>query len=321
VRPVAIQDEFRSLLQMRYRLAPSLISAGQTVQKAGFPLAARCDLLWPEHRADGAGSNTQYMHLNSTLVAPLGDEQGTRDDDGWDGDREVWIPPGEWQSIWDGTNVTGPKTVKLSAPKGAHILAWHRRGSVIATVEEPDTLRMDQQDWSSLTAHAFPSSRASVSHRDIFESEREVRSRLTEGESEVNGQQLATRTRLTLETDGRGGVRLEIRRWNNSSSSSTGVDTNGDTNAPADSLERSWVVRVHLRQGERVSTITATGFEGADDLTMDAVTHIEPSSTCGATTPFGGAGAAPACNAGPTAEVHVPASAGRASIKMEVSRH
>jgi hypothetical protein len=293
---------------MRYRLAPSLISAGQTVQKAGFPLVARCDLLWPEHRADGAGSNTQYMHLNSTLVAPLGDEQGVRDDDGWDGEREVWIPPGEWQSIWDGTNITGPKTVKLSAPKGSHILAWHQRGSVIVTVEEPETLRMDQQDWSTLTAHAFPSSKASIAHRDVFENEHE--GRLGQGaDGEANGQD-NTRTRLTLETDGRGEMRLDILRWNSSS-------PDVDANALAESLGREWVVRVHLRKGERVSTIAATGFEGADALTMAAVTHIEPSDDCGATTPFGGVGAAPACNAGPIAEVRVPAAGtGRASIKM-----
>ena len=65
--------------------------------------------------------------------------------------------------------------------------------------------------------------------------------------------------------------------------------------------------------------IRTNGVEGAHALTMAAVTHIEPSDACGATTPFGGAGAAPACNAGPTAEVRVPAaSAGRTTIALGV---
>ena len=95
----------------------------------------------------------------------------------------------------------------------------------------------------------------------------------------VTGKLVVRLTGLALETDGRGGVRLEIPRWD-SANSSTGMDTN----APADFLGRSWVVRVHLRQGERVSSTTATGFEGAHDLTTDATTHVGPPSTCGATT-------------------------------------
>ena len=50
---------------------------------------------------------------------------------------------------------------------------------------------------------------------------------------------------------------------------------------------------------------------------MAAVTHIKPSDACGAATPFGGAGAAPACHAGPTAEVRIPAaSAGCIAVAL-----
>jgi hypothetical protein len=39
---------------MRYKLAPSLIAAGQHVTDTGMPFVARCDLFWPEHTTDGA---------------------------------------------------------------------------------------------------------------------------------------------------------------------------------------------------------------------------------------------------------------------------
>ena len=60
---------------MRYKLAPSLIAFGRTVQTAGFPLTARCDLVWPSHPE--ANDPSQYLHLNTTLIAPLeGDSVG-----------------------------------------------------------------------------------------------------------------------------------------------------------------------------------------------------------------------------------------------------
>jgi hypothetical protein len=40
-----------------------LISAGQNALDASFPIVARCDMYWPEHAADGANSNHQYIYL------------------------------------------------------------------------------------------------------------------------------------------------------------------------------------------------------------------------------------------------------------------
>jgi hypothetical protein len=91
------QAVMRSYLRMRYALAPSLIAAGRTTQRRGLPLAARCDLFWPEHKP--ARSNTQYVStFADALVAPLNETQTS---------RTVWIPPGEWEDAWDGSIVTG----------------------------------------------------------------------------------------------------------------------------------------------------------------------------------------------------------------------
>ena len=76
------QSYARRYLQLRYKMAPSLISAGRTLQSAGFPLTARCDLVFPEYAE--AKDPTQYLHLNSSLVAPLDEDAST---------RQVWIPP------------------------------------------------------------------------------------------------------------------------------------------------------------------------------------------------------------------------------------
>lgn len=92
------QATIRRYLQMRYALAPLLISAGQINQQHGLPLAARCDLFWPEF--EDARSNNQYVtSFADALVAPLAEEQM---------EQAVWIHPGEWEDAWDGTRLTGP---------------------------------------------------------------------------------------------------------------------------------------------------------------------------------------------------------------------
>jgi alpha-glucosidase (family GH31 glycosyl hydrolase) len=83
LRDEATQSSARDYLNMRYKLAPSLIAFGRTVQNAGFPMTARCDLVWPEHPE--ANDPSQYIHLNATLVAPL-------EGDNVDGEGEGKLP-------------------------------------------------------------------------------------------------------------------------------------------------------------------------------------------------------------------------------------
>lgn len=74
-----------------YKLAPSLIAFGRTVQEAGFPLTARCDLVWPEHPE--ANDPSQYLHLNATLIAPLEGDHLRGVGGSLPTSRSVWIPP------------------------------------------------------------------------------------------------------------------------------------------------------------------------------------------------------------------------------------
>ena len=73
-----VTDTIRSYLTTRYKLAPSLIAAGQHAAKTGVPFVTRGDLLWPEHAENttaGSSSSSQYIFLNDTLVAPIWDSK------------------------------------------------------------------------------------------------------------------------------------------------------------------------------------------------------------------------------------------------------
>ena len=104
----------------RYKLAPSLIAAGQEAAKTGTPFVARCDLMWPEHAADGAKNNTQYIFLKDTLVAPIWEMKTNTSS------RMVWVPPGDWEDAWDGSSVTGPKMVEATQPYEKQPM-WHKK--------------------------------------------------------------------------------------------------------------------------------------------------------------------------------------------------
>ena len=273
LRDETTQTSARDYLNMRYKLAPSLIAAGRTVQHAGFPLTARCDMVWPEHPE--ANDVTQYLHLNTTLIAPLEGDPADRENPVLPASRSVWIPPGEWQDGWTGESVMGPKTVHITPTESAgkfHIPMWHKKGGLVVAVQEGE-MRINDQDWSELVIEAFPSAEASKEHREIYEQD-----------SSTRGDEASTT--VELRTDGAG------KLW-------VGVSASVEA--------RSWVVRVHLRPGERLALsdeeLLASGGVGS-------VRHLEPHRSCDDDSffPFKGVGAAPACGAGPIAEFRLGSS-------------
>ena len=92
----------------------------------------------------------RYIHLNETLVAPIWDSSQNVTS------RDTWVPPGEWQDVWTGDTVTGPKTVTSTLPYEQQPM-WHRKGGFLITTSNPGS-SVDTQDWSELTVEAFPSS-------------------------------------------------------------------------------------------------------------------------------------------------------------------
>lgn len=177
------ESVIKKYLVMRYKLIPSFIAAGQGSLWAGFPIAARGDVFWPTHPE--AADNTQYIHLNTTLVAPI-----------WDSSqnitaRSVWLPPGQWQDAWDGSIITGPQTTSVSKPF-EQIPMWHKRGSFMVTVDSP-ALRIEEQDWSVLTLEAFPDIHSTeVVHQSLFSLESAAHTALSMASVFNNGVGLIT---------------------------------------------------------------------------------------------------------------------------------
>merc|ERR1712113_53894 len=200
---------------MRYKLIPSLISAGHQASNTGFPIVVRCGLFWPEHSEDSS-SNLQYLHINDTLVAPIYDTKNNETT------RNVWIPPGTWQDAWSGETVKGPSTISVTQPF-ERIPMWHRHGGLVVTNSQPG-LRVDDQDWSTLTLEVFPSSIPHTTHRTVYN--------LGTG----------VQTNLIMRTDGEGMVEIDVSEAEDGSS-------------------RGWVLRLHLLPYQRVESVFVDGME------------------------------------------------------------
>jgi hypothetical protein len=276
------QATARAYLNMRHSLAPSLIAAGRTLQKQGFPLTARCDLVWPRHPE--ARSSTQYLHLNATLVAPLDVEPV----DKITNTRSVWVPPGEWTDGWTGATVTGPVNLTVTQVP-SRIPMWHKRGALLVTDGTKGNLRLETQDWSELTVEAFPAAGASTETREVHEQEKSLKS----------SQQGA---------GGAGALPTVVAL-------STGTDGTAVSVAVSESpTPRSWVVRIHLRSvGQRLSLGGSAEERAAAGVVRGSLRHLLPAPDCAQSHfPLGGAGARPACQAGAIAEFRLAAAtAGR----------
>jgi hypothetical protein len=173
----------RNYLNARAKLTPSIIAAAKKASTTAHPYVARCDLFWPEHSE--SSSNQQYMFLDDILVAPIWDAKENATS------RSVWVPPGDWEDAWDGSVVTGPKTITITQPY-ERLPMWHKRDSGFIVVADEPAQRVEDQDWSSLTMELFPASGASSTKRYVFE------------------RGTAQRTELAFHTDGHGKANVQI---------------------------------------------------------------------------------------------------------------
>lgn len=168
----------------RYNLLPSLIAAGQRATLTGFPLAARCDLYWPEF-GDKSASDHQYVFLEDILVAPILNSTTNLTS------RNVWLPPGRWQDVWSGYVASGPIDMVATQPFERQPMWFRRDGGLLVTCSDNAT-RADEQDWSTLTLEAFPSDSAMTTKRKVFE------------------RNSTSSTDLELSTDGHGSISVRI---------------------------------------------------------------------------------------------------------------
>jgi hypothetical protein len=295
---------------MRYKLAPSLIAAGHLAAETAFPLAVRGDIFWPQHPE--AADNTQYLHLNDTLVAPIFTSTTNVTS------RTVWVPPGDWVDGWSGETVTGPKTLNVSQPF-ERIPMWHRKGGMVVTTDAPG-VRIDDQDWSTLTLETWPD----FSSNDNSNGN---------GLADTRGTDLPTVKsvdRFVFSQQGKGarGARTKISMRTTTTPTSAGGNKVGIVHfaiSPADDKSsHAWSVRLHLARGQRVVSATVDGHSLTIDTdtadSKNSLRHLEPlpQQMAHAYFPFGGTSARPAPLAGAVAEFVVEAGTHGREIQLVV---
>jgi len=276
----------KSYLDMRYKLLPTFIASGQGSLVTGYPIVVRGDMIWPQYGAN-ASSNLQYIHLNDTLVAPI-----------WDSTNNVtsinvWIPPGSWQEAWDGSLVTGPKTISVSKPY-EQIPMWHKRGGFTVTIDGAAMVPIEEQDWSVMTLEAFPDLTTAAAKNSMIE-HRTLYSLGT-----------AARTHIVMTTTS-----------NPSADTSAALPTSGIVtfiiSEAEDEVSRGWIVRLHLLPGQH-----CTGAVADNSVVLD-VAHLEPVPHSEGFFPFGGAGTRPAARAGRVVEAVVEQAAHERTVQFKIA--
>ena len=296
-RPWSYDDHttgvIRNYLHTRYSLLPTILAGGAEASASGFPIAARCDLFWPTLPSSRA--RDQYIWLNDTLVAPISDSAHNLTS------RNVWIPPGEWHDAWNGTVVRGPRSMSVTQPY-ERIPLWHRAGGLLVLAHD-GAMRTDEQDWSTLTVEAFPHSNPLEPH--IVDEPRTTRRTLVERASGDGGRE--GRTVLTMRTTHPPALPGPASKPVASTAVSIQIGAGG--------VSRAWLLRIHLRRGQRPAACTIDGAPAKFRLV--APTMVEAASE--AFWPFGGRGSAPAPLAGVIVEIDVSGDAHRSrAVEVQV---
>ena len=222
-----------------------------------------------------AASNHQYIWLNDTLVAPIWDSSTNAST------RKVWIPPGDWQDGWDGSTVTGPKAINVTQPFD-RIPMWHRKGGLVVAAPDPG-LRVDEQDWETLLLHAFPGSSDGSEPSAV---RRTVKNR---GD-------LASAQHIDFATDGNGKATFIL-------------------GAPEDGTPRAFVLRLNLKHGEQVQSVSING----NVVDVTALASFTSSSSSDQHFPFQGLGSSPAPLAGDIVEVPIRSSHIRQTVDVTIA--
>ena len=224
----------------------------------------------------------------------------------------VDLSTGQWHDAWNGSVITGPRTVEVAQPYHRQPM-WHKAGSMLVLCDDPG-LRVTEQDWSTLTLDVFPSP-VTTGEKPV-----EISSSVFE-RSDAAAASGVARTTLRLLSGGGDGntstVRVEI---------GTGC------------VPRAWTVRINLRRNQTVvkdsAVLTTLPSSGDDEegravvstevLPSTAVRLVDPFTSTRASGsdrffPFGGSGSPSAAGAGPVVEVSLDASQKHRVLELEVT--
>ncbi len=204
-------------------------------------------------------------------------------------ERNVWIPPGQWENAWTGEVVKGPKTVKVAVPL-REIPMWVRRGGLVLTA--PVMRYTGEKPWSPTIVEAFPAPATSAS-RELYEDD---------GISPLYKVGASRRTAVTVSQKGK----------------TVAVSAGPAKGAYAGmTRDRAWLVRVHLLPGQKVASVqldgkpVKLGTGGPNRVVMPGPARLPM--------PLMGTGAAPAAKAGPVVQVEAPSRDVAKGFKLTVT--
>ncbi|GAP12855.1 alpha-glucosidase, family 31 of glycosyl hydrolases [Longilinea arvoryzae] len=113
---------FRKYANLRVNLAPYIQAQARISHQSGLPLMRGLPLEFPGDR-QARSFPYEYLFGESLLVAPVV-EKGAPE---W----KVYLPAGEWRSLWTGEPFSGPQ-IRTVAPERGSIEVYLRKGSCVS---------------------------------------------------------------------------------------------------------------------------------------------------------------------------------------------
>jgi alpha-glucosidase (family GH31 glycosyl hydrolase) len=133
----------RKYLNTRYQLLPYIYSAVAETHATGMPLMRGLWLHFPEDEKVRAMAD-EYMFGPALLIAPVLSAGATT--------RTGYLPAGSWWNFWTNEQITGGKTVEVSAPLET-IPVFVRAGTTLATGPVKQFANQDSDVPTSLTVY------------------------------------------------------------------------------------------------------------------------------------------------------------------------
>jgi alpha-glucosidase (family GH31 glycosyl hydrolase) len=150
------------------------------------------------------------------------------------------------------------------------------RVGALVITTDSKALRIGAQDWQHLTIHTWPAAAAANASKDLYFGD----------DSSMS---------VALQSDGYGGVQVR---------------------GTADAAARTWLLRLHLAEHERLSGATVDGA-----TLVSPARHLEPAHDCAEHYfPFAGAGATPPCDAGSIVEIEIQAGKSGWIVRATISQ-
>lgn len=130
-------DDFRRIVEMRYRLLPYIYAQARLACESGHPMLRPLFFEYPEDPTSWLIED-EYLFGTALLVAPL--LEGSPD-------RRVYLPPGAWTNYQSGEVLEGPAWSRLSAGEVPAIILV-RDGSAIPHARLAQST--DLMDWGEI---------------------------------------------------------------------------------------------------------------------------------------------------------------------------